>query len=151
MIVRFCILLASKSPSAYNEIRDPNTLVLPSRRTLWDYRNAIHPKVGFNPDVIDELKNVTKNLFICLCFDEIKVRSSLVFNKYTDELIGFIELGDSDTNYSTLSDLDKLASHILVYYVRGFVLTWSLHLHILQHTVLHLSRKWPRFGKLSQF
>ena len=73
--------------------------------------------------MIDELKNVTKNLFTCLCFDEIKVRSSLVFNKYTDELIGFIELGDSDTNYSTLSDLDKLASHILVYYVRGFVLT----------------------------
>ena len=27
--------------------------------------------------------------------------------------------GDPDTNYSTFSDLDKLACHILVYYVRG--------------------------------
>ena len=104
MIVCFCISLASKSSSAYDEIRDSNISVLPSRRTLRDYRNAIRPKVGFNPDVINELKNVTKNLngiqrFICLCFDEIKVQSSLVFNKYTDELVGFIDLGDPDTNY----------------------------------------------------
>ena len=78
MIVYFCILLASKSPSAYDEIRDSNILVLPSRKTLRDYQNAIRPKVDFNPDVINELKNVTKNLngiqrFICLCFDEINV------------------------------------------------------------------------------
>ena len=51
--------------------------------------------------------------FICLCFDKIKVKSSLVFNKYTGELIGFIVLGDS------FSDLDQLPTHILVYYVRG--------------------------------
>ena len=61
--------------------------------------------------MINELKNVTKNLndiqkFICLCFDEIKVQSSLVFNKYTDvvnqaalNFVGFIDLGDPDTNY----------------------------------------------------
>ena len=104
MIVCFCISLASKSPSAYNEIRDSNILVLPSRKTLQDYRNAIRPKVSCNPDVINELKNVTKNLngiqrFICLCFDEIKVQNSLVFNKYTDERTGFIDLDDPDTNY----------------------------------------------------
>ena len=82
MIVCFCISLASKSPSAYDEIRDSNILVLPSRRTLRDYRNAIRPKVGFiNPDVVKELKNVTKDLngiqrLICLCFDEIKFRAA---------------------------------------------------------------------------
>ena len=63
--------------------------------------------------MINELKNVTKNLsgiqrFICLRFDEIKIQSSLVFNKYTDERIGFIDLGDPDTNYSTFIDLDNL-------------------------------------------
>ena len=81
MIVCFCISLASKSSSAYDEIRDSNISVLPSRRTLRDYRNAIRPKVGFNPDVINELKNVAKNLnviqgFICLCFYEIKFRAA---------------------------------------------------------------------------
>ena len=112
MIVRFCISLSSKSPSVYDEIWDSIILVLPSRSTLRNYRNAIRPKLDFNPDVIIELKKVAKNLngiqiFICLCFDKIKVQSSLVFNKYTNELIGFIDLGVPDTNYSTLSDLDK--------------------------------------------
>ena len=86
MIVRFCISLASKSPSSYDELRDSNILVLPSRRTLTDYRNAIHPRVGFNPQVISELNNLTKTLsgiqrYVCLSFDEIKVQSNLVFNK----------------------------------------------------------------------
>ena len=81
MIVCFGISVASRSPSAYDEIRDSNILVLPSRKTLRDYRNAIRPKVGFNPDVINELKNVAKNLnviqgFICLCFYEIKFRAA---------------------------------------------------------------------------
>ena len=43
----------------------------------------------------------------------------MVFNKYTDELISFVDLGDPDTNCSPFSDLDKLASHILVYYLSG--------------------------------
>ena len=118
MIVFFWISLASKSPSAYDEIRDSNILVLPSRRTLRDHRNVIRPKVGFNPDVINELKNVTKNLdgnqrFICLCFDQTRVQSSLVFNKYTDELIGFIDLSIFvDIGKSKHRKNEKSAKHI---------------------------------------
>ena len=118
MIACFWISLASKSPSAYDEIRDLNILVLPRRRTLRDYRNVIRPKVGFNPDVINELNNVTKNLdgiqrFICLCFDQIKVQSSLVFNKYTDELIGFIDLSIFvDIGKSKHRKNEKSAKHI---------------------------------------
>ena len=44
--------------------------------------------------------------FVCLAFDEIKVRSNLFFNKYNDELIGFVDLGDPEFNYSTFTDLD---------------------------------------------
>ena len=36
-IVCFRVSLASKSPSTYDEIRDSNIVVLPSRRTLGDY------------------------------------------------------------------------------------------------------------------
>ena len=39
MIIRFCISLASRSPSAYDELRDTGLLTLPSRRTLRDYTN----------------------------------------------------------------------------------------------------------------
>lgn len=41
MMIRFCLSLHSKSPSGYNE------LVLPSSRTLRDYKNFVRPHVGF--------------------------------------------------------------------------------------------------------
>ena len=59
MIIRFCISLALKSASTYDELRDSNIVVLPSRSTLRDYRNAIKPNVGFNPPVITELNRLT--------------------------------------------------------------------------------------------
>ena len=35
------------------------------------------------------------------------------------ELIGFIDLGDEELNYSCFHDIKQLATHSLVYYVRG--------------------------------
>ena len=37
MIIRFCLSLAAKSPSAYDELRNSNILILPSRGALSDY------------------------------------------------------------------------------------------------------------------
>lgn len=117
--------LSKNIPNLYatNKIIASKCFVSPSRRTLRDYRNAIHPRVSFNLEVINQLKSVTKRfralqIFIPSCFDESKIKSSLVFDKYMDEFIGHTDLGDSDTKYSAFSDLDKLASHILNYYVR---------------------------------
>ena len=41
MIIRFCLSLAAKSASTYEELRNSKVLTLPSRRTLRDYRNVI--------------------------------------------------------------------------------------------------------------
>ena len=124
MIIRFCLSLAAKSASAYDELRDSNVLTLPSRRTLRDYRNAIRPNTGFNNKVVQELVKATSKLTgyqrnIVLSFDEVKLRESLVFDKHSGELIGFVDLGDPDLNYSTFKDVDKFATHCIVYYIRG--------------------------------
>ena len=124
MIIRFCISLAAKSGSAYDELRSSGILTLPSRRTLRDYTNYIKPSVGFNPQVTAELIRTTENLvgfnrFICLTFDEIKVQENLVFDKYTGDLVGFVDLGDTDLNFSTFADQSKLASYVMVFYIRG--------------------------------
>ena len=65
MIIRFCLSLASKSASAYDDIRydeksGTGILILPSRRRLSDYKNYIRPERGFNKN-INELKNKIKN------------------------------------------------------------------------------------------
>ena len=102
-MIMFCLSIAAKSSSAYDELRSSNILTLPSRRTLRDYRNAIRPKVGFNKEVIHELKDQVENLFdvqryVILSFDEMKVQFKLVFDKHTGELTGFLDLGDPDVN-----------------------------------------------------
>ena len=63
MIIRFCLSLAAKSPSCYEELRNSRVLILPSQRQLKDYRNAIKPKRGFQVEVINELKNITDSYF----------------------------------------------------------------------------------------
>ena len=45
-IIRFCLSLHAKSPAAYKELQESGILVLPSQRTLRDYRNFFKPKPG---------------------------------------------------------------------------------------------------------
>ena len=64
MIIKFCLLITAKLPSTYEDLRfdikkGSGILVLPSRRTLMDYRNYICPKRGFNPEIEQELRRKT--------------------------------------------------------------------------------------------
>ena len=66
MIIKFCLNLAAKLPYAYKDLRYDSTtgtsiLVLPSLRTLRDYKSYIRPTRGFNPEFINEL---AKKIFI---------------------------------------------------------------------------------------
>ena len=124
MIIGFCLSLASKSKSAYEELRNSNILRLPSTRTLVDYKNLIKPGTGFRKEIIDNLCEITKDYskverYIVLLFDEMKIRSNLVFNKHTEELIGFLDLGDPQINYNMLENESKLATYVLCFYLRG--------------------------------
>ena len=42
--------------------------------------------------------------YIELVFDEMKVQKDVVWDKTTGELIGFVDLGDTDLNYATLQN-----------------------------------------------
>ena len=124
MIIRFCLSLASKSASAYDELRNSNVLTLPSRRTLRDYKNAVKPHAGFNPAVINELKKQVEKLKdhqrkVVISLDEMKIQENLVYDKYSGNLVGFVDLGDPDLNYAMFSDTNALATHVMVFYLRG--------------------------------
>lgn len=124
MIIRFCLSLAAKSPSCYEELRNSRVLVLPSQRRLKDYRNAIRPQRGFQEEVVKELNDTTSSYFdvqryVVLLFDEMKVMSNLVLDKNTGELIGFTDLGDLELNFAVLEKSDEIATHALAFLVRG--------------------------------
>ena len=60
MIIKFCLIIAAKSPSAYEDLwfdskKGSEILVLPCQETLSDYRNYICPKRDFNPERVQEL------------------------------------------------------------------------------------------------
>ena len=92
MIIKFCLLIAAKSLSAYEDLRfdsmkGSGILVLPSQRTLRDYRNYICRKRGFNPEIVQELRRKTIDFtdierFVVLLFDEMKVQEDLVWDNY---------------------------------------------------------------------
>ena len=124
MTIRYCLSLASKSPSCYDELRASDILRLPSRRTLKDYKNWVRPKRGFNSEVFDEVSDRASTFFgtqryVLIMFDEMKIQSNLVFEKSTGELIGFLDLGDPNVNYANFAKADKLATHVLAFLVRG--------------------------------
>ena len=122
MVIHFCLSLAAKSSSCYEELRNSGILVLPSQRTLRDNCNYIKPKVGFNHGVVEKLKKQISDCsntrrYIVLLLDETKINANLVFD--TGEHIGFTDLDDPEVNYCSLEEVDSLASHALVFLVRG--------------------------------
>ena len=124
MIIRFCFSLTAKSVSTYNELRSCYILSLPSRGTLREYKNVVKPGAGFNHQVIDELVKIASGLKGCqrcvvLSFDEMKIKENLVYNNYSGQLVEYVHLGDPKTNFVSFIDPESLATHMLVFYIRG--------------------------------
>jgi len=157
MVIRYCLSLAAKSSSAYEDIRynaktGTGFLVLPSLRRLRDYKNYIHPQRGFNKHIINELKSKTKDFsdaekFVVLLLDEMKVQENLVWDKHTGELIGYVDLGDPAVNYATFEKVDSIATHILVFMLRSIVNPFKFSLANFATTGATGSQLFPLFWK----
>jgi hypothetical protein len=112
MMVRLAILLHSRSPAAYDTLRKTGVLHLPGQSTLQDYTNVYKPSAGLSLSTINAIIKETKDFkdeqrFVALLHDEITIKSDLVFDQRSNELVGFVE-GKED-----------LATHALVFYVIG--------------------------------
>ena len=82
------------------------------------------PKPGFNEENITRLKDMTMQLFdvqryVVMSFDEMKIQSNLVFSKHSNELIGFVDLGDEVSNAAAFDKPTTIAAHVLAFMVRG--------------------------------
>ncbi|XP_070562112.1 uncharacterized protein [Ptychodera flava] len=142
-IIRWCLFLKFKSSACYDALRKSGFVKLPSQRTLSDYSNYIKPKVGLNKPVLKEVvseiraKGIPEDLwYVALLHDELKVKKDLVYDKYTGQLIGFVNLGNVNEELVNLErqingedvNITDIASHILVLMIRG--LTFELEMSI---------------------
>ena len=59
---------------------------------------------------------------VILSLDEMKIQEDLVWEKHSGELVGFVDLGDTELNYGSLKgETQMLASHVLVFLLRSVV------------------------------
>lgn len=116
------------SSSAYHALSTSGFMKLPSERTLRDYTHLFHSKTGFQAEVDamlrKEVENESWKNYIVLLLDEIKVKESLVYDKYSCEVVGFVELNDikhqmSQLEEQTANPLPPVATHLLTLMVRG--------------------------------
>ena len=130
LIIRWCLALKLTSSAGYHALSETGFLTLPSAHTLRDYMHVYEAKVGIQPEANDELVDEAKlhsleeyQKFVCVIFDEVKVKEGLVFNKHSGQIIGFVDIGDINNEIEKLEEtIDKppeLAKLMLVFMIRG--------------------------------
>jgi hypothetical protein len=58
---------------------------------------------------------------VTIVFDEMKIKSSLVFDKNSGEIVGFTDLGDPELTFSSIEDEQPIATTVLAFLVRGLM------------------------------
>ena len=128
MFIRWCLYLRHVSSRAYDVLRQSGCIVLPSQRTLRDYTHYTSAKIGFCEEV-DKLLvssidfSVERNRYVGLVVDEVHIRDNLVHDKHDGQLIGFVDLGETNNHlvdFELSSSTDRqLAKSMVVLMVRG--------------------------------
>jgi hypothetical protein len=129
-IIKWCIFLKHKSSSAYETLRS-SCITLPSQRTLRDYTHYFESKTGFSATLyvqhakesnVDTLDDYQK--YVSIVADEMHLKENLVYDKFSQELIGFSDMGDINEHLLRLKDNvnsadPPLAKTMLTLMVRG--------------------------------
>ena len=107
-MIRFALHLYLKSPAAYRSLKESMVIRLPLEKTLKDYSNVFQSSVGFKKEVFEDLKHQGSQLkgiakYVVLMLNELSVQDDLVFNNSTNELVGFVNLGQNQLLHHMLS------------------------------------------------
>ena len=100
-MIKWCLYLRNQSSKAYETLQQSGCLYLPSQRTLRDYTHCIKSDAGFSAEVDLQLMQAIGlpscqqwEKLVILLIDEMYIKEDLVYNKHSDQLIGFASLGD---------------------------------------------------------
>ncbi|KAK3929509.1 Transposable element P transposase, partial [Frankliniella fusca] len=133
MLIRLALHLHSLSPNAYEFLGDSKILSLPSKRRLFDYSHFIESKEGCQKELLLMMKKKAEACgnddhfsYINLMFDEMHIKSGLVVNRSTGELVGFTKLSGIDEELAKIQTelkmktyRPRLARKVLVYVAQG--------------------------------
>ena len=121
---------------AYETLRSSGCIRLPSQRTLRDYTHFVTTSTGFSDEVDIQLALAAdvdhcpeREKYTAIIFDEMYIKEDLVYNKHTNNLVGFANLGETNNHLlaferslqeSTPNEcVEPLAKTMMVMMVRG--------------------------------
>lgn len=135
-MIKWCLNIKLRSSTAYEAIRDSGFISLPSSRTLRDYTHHMKIGTGFLPEVTEQLLKEAKmdslklhEKHVALCFDEVRIKDNLVYDKHGLQIVGYVDIGDinnellkferscNDDNSETSGSPLPVAKHMLVFMV----------------------------------
>lgn len=137
IMIRWALNLRMISSAAYHAMSTAGFIKLPSERTLRDYTHCFKVKPGFQREVnqqlmkeatVDELDELQKHVVIA--FDEMRIKEDLVYDKFSGEVVGFVNLGDVNNQLNAFENTCKpgsstqhpeVATHMLVLMRAGLV------------------------------
>ena len=114
MIIKWCLHMRSKSAKAYDAMKEDGFISLPNSRTLFDYSHCTKALTDFQDDAIDMLINEANLLglynenwksYVGLLLDEIRIKSGLVYDRFTGELVRYIDLDKFGNSLTDLSEV----------------------------------------------
>ena len=107
MMIKWCLHLKMLSSAAYRAMR--KSILLPSERTLRDYTHLVKGSTGIQPEVNSLLRKEAKvplledwQKYVCVTFDEMKIKEDIVYDKNTCDVIGYINLDEVNNQLSSL-------------------------------------------------
>ena len=144
LLLKLCMFWESKSPAAYESVRQTGFINLPCKKTLRNYSSRVIPQ-GINKEAVLNLRRVLEEAnptneqhkkYVALLHDEMRIRDDVVYDIRSGELVGFVNLPESESDFlATIEDLvsveklasankngvpvPELATHILQFMVRG--------------------------------
>lgn len=127
------IRLALQFQKAAKKVTEAGFISLPSSRTLFDYSHCIEPKEGCQIEVLKDLKRELElkcsedhERYVDLMFDEMHIRSNLVYQKSTGELVGYAKLDEIEQEFQNLQaewtgkeSQPQLAHKVLVFMIKN--------------------------------
>ena len=138
LMIRWCLYLHHLSSKAYSTLRSSGCLHLPSERTPRDYSHCFASESGFSDRVDEQILLAAKlqsslqwHRLIVLLLDEMYIKESLVYNKHTGKMVGFVYLGSVNNHLLSFQEsvstnckngdppVPTLAKSMTVFMVRG--------------------------------
>lgn len=105
LIIKWCLYLQHVSGHAYETSRSSGCIHLLSRRTLPDYTHFVSASTGFS-DYVNAQLALAPDVDYCpehekytvIVFDEMYIKEELVYNKHNGTLVGFTDLGETNSH-----------------------------------------------------